>query len=329
MRKWLCLMICFVLLASNVGTAQAMETADIFENVRAQFGQIGPVSAQNSVVDTYILFQNVEEPLDCTLRWYINDVLCKEEFHFRLESGAVSELKCSVHFDNDTPADSVLWVELTYNYGSEKAVFVQTIETEPIHAAEKPDQDSYIVHVVRNQCVVIVYEKDENGEPGRVVNVFVCSPGRNNWTITGKYGAYDREVWLGLLGGVSGHYATLIWGDFLFHSVPYRGGVNYKLKAEEYNKLGEPASAGCIRLAVSDAKWIFDNCVYGTKVHLFDSEELSVVKPVSIQINLDSPNAGWDPTDPHPDNPTRARYVPKENYVFRIPQRGTVRPVRM
>ena len=243
--------------------------------------------------------------------------------------GAVSELKCSVHFGNDTPAESVLWVELTYDYGPVKAVFVQNFETEPIHAAEDPDRNSYIVHVIRNQCTVIVYEKDESGELGRVVNVFVCSPGRNNWTITGRYGAYDREVWLGLLGGVAGHYATLIWGDFLFHSVPYRGGTNSKLKAEEYNKLGEPASSGCIRMAVSDAKWIFDNCVYGTTVHLFDSEELPVVKPVSIQINLESPNSGWDPTDPHPANPTRATCIPRESRVMSLPQRSEVRRVRV
>lgn len=329
LRKWLCFLICLAVLIPGVGTAQALEPADLFEQVNAQFGPVGKVSAENSVVNTSVTFQNVAEPLDCTLRWYINDVLCKEEFHFRLENGAKSELECSVHFDNDTPQESVLWVELSIPYGVERAVFVQTFETEPIRAAEKPDADSYIVHVLRNQCTVIVYEKDETGEPGRVVNVFVCSPGRNNWTITGRYGAYDRERWLGLVGGVSGHYATLIWGDFLFHSVPYRGGSNARLKPGEYNKLGEPASAGCIRLAVSDAKWIFDNCVYGTTVHLFDAEELPVVKPVSIQINPDSPNAGWDPTDPHSDNPTRARFVPRENFVNRPPQRGPIRRVRV
>ncbi|HAH78565.1 MAG TPA: L,D-transpeptidase, partial [Ruminococcaceae bacterium] len=32
------------------------------------------------------------------------------------------------------------------------------------------------------------------------------------------------------------------------------------------DKLGEPASHGCIRLPVEDAKWIYDNIPEGTKV---------------------------------------------------------------
>lgn len=328
MHKLMCILSCVALLLSMAAVVGAAEPVEILEAMEARFGPVAPVSAENSVVRASITFENVKEPLDCTLRWYINDTLCKEEFHFRLENGAVSELVCSVHFENDTPAESVLWVELTCNTGHEKAVFRQTLETKPIEAAAEPDADSYIVHVLRNQCVVIVYEKEESGEPGRVVNVFVCSPGRNNWTITGHYGAYDREVWLSLMGGVSGHYATLIRGDFLFHSVPYRGSWNHLLKAAEYNKLGEPASEGCIRMAVSDAKWLFENCVYGTEVYLFDSEILPVEKPVSIQINLDSPHTGWDPTDPHPDNPTKAGRIPEENGVITLPDRGRVLPIR-
>lgn len=315
---------CLVLVRATVFGVAAEE----LDGVQAQFGSVTPVSAENSVVDAYVVFGNVLEPSVCTLRWYINDILCKEETVFRLEDGAISELVCSVHFGNDTPAESVLWVELTDHETGIKTVFVEKLKTQPIGAAQEPDRDSYIVHVLRNQCTVIVYEKDENGEPGRIVNVFLCSPGRNNWTITGHYGAYDREVWLGLMGGVSGHYATLIKGDFLFHSVPYRGGCNDRLKAEEYNKLGEPASAGCIRMAVSDAKWIFDNCVYGTEVYLFDSEELPVQKPVGIQIDVESPNAGWDPTDPHPDNPTRAKYIPSTSGVLWRTDRQTVRLLR-
>lgn len=322
MRKVMQSLLMICLLLSLVQPAAAAEDGGLLEQVRAQFEAPEPVSAEASVVRARVQFQNVAEPTECTLRWYINGMLCREERHFLLQSGASAELTVSFHFDNDTPAQSVLWVELTVNGDCpDKAWFVCPLETAPIGAAENPDRDTYIVHVIRDQCVVIVYEKLPEGQPGRIVNVFACSPGRNNWTITGRYGAYDREEWLGLMGGVSGHYATLIHGDFLFHSVPYRGSWNHRLKAEEYNKLGQPASEGCIRLAVSDAKWIFDNCVYGTSVHLFDAEELPVEKPVSIRIDLDSPNAGWDPTDPHPDNPTRAGYIPRQDGCLAFPKR--------
>lgn len=311
MRKWISLILCLVLLWAVLPGVLAAESENTFDEVRAQIAPVGLVTAENSVVSTYIIFQNVVESRECTLRWYINDTLCYEDRAFLLTSGAVSEFTCSVHFDNNTPAESVLWVEITASDDpNSTAVFAEPLQTQPIQAEENPDGDDYIIHVIRNQCVVIVYEKDENGEPGRVVNVFACSPGLYEWTITGRYTATSREEWLGLMDGVSGHYATLIWGDFLFHSVPYYSGSNDRLKTEEYNKLGEKASAGCIRLAVSDAKWIYDNCLSGTSVRLFDSDTLPVTKPVPIRIDPDSPYAGWDPTDPHPDNPTRAQYVP-------------------
>lgn len=311
MRKLFCLLLCLTVLGAFLPTVRAEDHPNEFAQVNAQFAPTGRITPERSVVRTDITFQNVAAERSCTLRWYINDTLCKEERNFLLTSGAVSELECSVHFDNDTPSKSVLWVEIVANDDPcTRATFTHSLLTKPIPAAEHPDGSDYIIHVLRNQCTVIIYEKDENGEPGRIVNVFVCSPGLYEWTITGRYTATSREKWLGLMDGVSGHYATLIWGDWLFHSVPYYGPQNDLLKTEEYNKLGEKASAGCIRMTVSDAKWIFDNCLSGTSVRLFDSDTLPVEKPVPIRIDPDSPNAGWDPTDPHPDNPTKAAYVP-------------------
>lgn len=311
MKKLFCLLLCLCALCSLSLPVCAAESENEFENIRGQFSPMGRVSPENSIIRTSILFQNVERNRVCTLRWYIDDVLYHEDPAFLLTPGAEAFLEVSLHFDNSTGSSAVLWAELTDNDGAgHRAVFAQTLLTRSIRSFPDPDGDDYIIHVIRNQCVVIVYERLPDGEPGRIVNVFTCSPGLNNWTITGRYTATSREEWLRLMGGVSGHYATLIWGDYLFHSVPYYSGENHRLKTEEYNKLGQPASSGCIRLAVSDAKWIYDNCKSGTKVYLFDSDTLPVVKPIPIRINPDSPNAGWDPTDPHPDNPTRSDWIP-------------------
>ncbi|MFR5209625.1 MAG: L,D-transpeptidase family protein [Clostridia bacterium] len=35
-----------------------------------------------------------------------------------------------------------------------------------------------------------------------------------------------------------------------------------------FNKLGEQASQGCVRLAVSDAKWVYDNCPQARCKHI-------------------------------------------------------------
>ena len=77
------------------------------------------------------------------------------------------------------------------------------------------------------------------------------------------------------------------------------------LEWEEYNKLGESASLGCVRLAAEDAKWIYDNCKRGTKVVVYsDTEEAGELgKPTALKIEADSPYRTWDPTDDSADNP--------------------------
>ena len=53
-------------------------------------------------------------------------------------------------------------------------------------------------------------------------------------------------------------------GEFLFHS--FATDKNGNVIQSEAKKLGHKASHGCVRLAVPDAKWIYDNIRYNTKV---------------------------------------------------------------
>jgi len=54
------------------------------------------------------------------------------------------------------------------------------------------------------------------------------------------------------------------WGIYLFHSLAMD--KNREVIPEEAEKLGQPASHGCVRLAIEDAKWIYDNIPQQTKV---------------------------------------------------------------
>ncbi|MCH9275444.1 L,D-transpeptidase [Bifidobacterium amazonense] len=54
------------------------------------------------------------------------------------------------------------------------------------------------------------------------------------------------------------------YGTYLFHTVPTDRNGNYIVS--EANKLGRPASHGCVRLTVPDAKWLYDQLPEGTKV---------------------------------------------------------------
>ena len=164
----------------------------------------------------------------------------------------------------------------------------------------------YYIEVIRNQNIVIVYGLDENKEYSKVVKVFVCSAGKGNNTPVGTFHTSKGYTWGSLFGGVYGQYSTRITGSILFHSVPYYTKNKGDLEWEEYNKLGTKASAGCIRMAVRDVKWIFDNVAAGTTVKIYDGNiPPGITKPSAIKIPADSPNKGWDPTDPDPNNPWR------------------------
>lgn len=58
------------------------------------------------------------------------------------------------------------------------------------------------------------------------------------------------------------------------------------LELEEFNKLGEQASQGCVRLAVSDAKWVYDNCPTGTNVSIYDDAENAGLSENRMQSKL-------------------------------------------
>ncbi len=161
----------------------------------------------------------------------------------------------------------------------------------------------YLVAVNRTTQTVTVYEKDEEGNYTKPLKAMICSTGDD--TPEGSFHTSDQYTWRALVGGVYGQYATRITSDILFHSVPYYAEDKSQLESEEYNKLGTPASLGCIRLRVVDCKWIYDECPSGTPVVIYDGDASTdpLGNPGFEPIDLASPNAGWDPTDPDPANP--------------------------
>lgn len=166
----------------------------------------------------------------------------------------------------------------------------------------------YKLEVNCEQNVVNVYTKDDNGEYTNCVKVMLCSVGPATPT-SGTYSLkkYGGWEWKGLFGDVYGQYATQITGNILFHSVPYtEKGNKSSLEYWEYDKLGTPASMGCVRLTVKNAKWIYDNCASGTKVTFYeDSNPGPLGKPTEQKISGETEYRNWDPTDPDKSNPWR------------------------
>ena len=156
---------------------------------------------------------------------------------------------------------------------------------------------------------VTVYCIDEEGNYTRPYLSMVCSAGYA--TPRGIFKTKERYSWHTLMGPCYGQYVTRIVGGILFHSVPYYTIHKYDLEYKQYNKLGNLASAGCIRLACNDAKWIFDNVPHGTTVVIYDnwSSVGPLGKPTPYKVNIgDIFTRGWDPTDPDKANPWGDEY---------------------
>lgn len=161
-----------------------------------------------------------------------------------------------------------------------------------------PKQSSYYIKVNRKACTVTVYAKDGNNGYIIPVKRFACSVGKANTpTPVGTFYTPAKYRWHTLMGPSYGQYCTRITKNILFHSVAGKNMTSYNLDAKDYNMLGQPASHGCVRLCVRDAKWIYDNCVLKTKVTIYDSNNPGPLgKPSTIKIPM---GQTWDPTDPN------------------------------
>lgn len=89
----------------------------------------------------------------------------------------------------------------------------------------------------------------------RPVKEWICSPGAPATpTVTGKGYSFGN--------GFTCYYYTQFYGDYLYHSVLY---YQNSFRVMD-GRLGMHLSHGCVRLDIDNAKWIYDNIPYGTKV---------------------------------------------------------------
>ncbi len=151
-------------------------------------------------------------------------------------------------------------------------------------------------------CNTVTIYKD-----GAAVYAMPCSTGTA--TPGAGYTCKLREKyrWKELDHKVYGQYCSRITDNTLFHSVPCASyGVPNSIFPNYYDKLGTRASAGCIRLMVRDAKYIYDNVPTGSKITFYSdsSNPGPLGKPQTYKISdVPSDFARWDPTDPDPSNP--------------------------
>lgn len=146
-------------------------------------------------------------------------------------------------------------------------------------------------------CVTI-YSKEKN-KKDLPIKAFPCTVGYATRLLNTTLRKNNTYRWHQLMGPTYGQFCTRIDRGMLFHSVIYRSPNKYSLIARQYNKLGITASHGCVRLAVVDAKRIYDDVRRLGKVGLTiysDAKSASPLdKPSYPKVKL---NQRFDPTDP-------------------------------
>lgn len=172
------------------------------------------------------------------------------------------------------------------------------------------------INKAQHKNTVTIFCVDEEGNYTRPYSAMVCSAG--NGTKLGVFNTMNKYSWHTLIGPSYGQYCTRIYGNVLFHSVPYATRHKYDLKHWLYNRLGSLDSLGCVRLPCNDSKWIYDNCPIGTTVVVYNDSNSPgpLGKPTPLRLDgNDIYHCGWDPTDPDSANPWGDGF--KQGYTIR------------
>lgn len=164
----------------------------------------------------------------------------------------------------------------------------------------------YTVEVDRVNGVMTIYADSARTIPVKSIRVSVGNPGTP--TPTGKYTLTSYSRWQPLMGPSWGQYGTHVngagQGGIFVHSIACGSANSYNLPVSAYYRLGSPASHGCIRTCVADAKWVYYNC-NGSTIYIFDGKYKSdevfkgpLGRRAIVPLKGTKNGGYYDPTDP-------------------------------
>ena len=130
-----------------------------------------------------------------------------------------------------------------------------------INTTNLASSNSYLIYVNLQSQTTEVF-KGSRGN-WNLIHSFTSSTGRSDApTPRGVYKVTGRGNWFFSEEFQQGaKWYVQFWGDYLFHSLPMDRSKNIV-----DSTLGTPASHGCVRLKVDEAKWLYDNIPNGATV---------------------------------------------------------------
>ncbi|WP_026835463.1 L,D-transpeptidase family protein [Eubacterium xylanophilum] len=181
--------------------------------------------------------------------------------------------------------------------------------------------NNFYIEVNRAACTVTIFMKNKDtGKYDIPVKTCTVCVGRDTSTVAGTGSLHEHSSYTPIgtysicSNGISVKYslkemhepdgsvcyarwASHIVGNVYFHSIAVGAPSHNSLPSYRFNLLGSPASAGCIRMAVADAKWIYDYASTGStvKIKVGSSKKPGPLGKLAMP---KSNGVNYDPTDP-------------------------------
>lgn len=172
-----------------------------------------------------------------------------------------------------------------------------------------PEPAKYLLMVDVTNQITRAFTYDEEGLYTVLVREMICSTGtQKNPTPLGTTIMPKKRARWGYFPTWDSHaqYLTRIDAANAFHSVLYSEPDERTLSVKSFEALGTPASHGCVRLLVSDAKWIYDNCGEGTIITVYEGE-YDPEYTMTLKPTLNSSTLRENPLPAPTPTPTYAR----------------------
>lgn len=172
----------------------------------------------------------------------------------------------------------------------------------------------YWIKINKKKNITTVYKR--YGSKWKPIRAMICTTGKNNGTPSGTFYLGKKFRWVTMTSPTGSRsneqYTCRIVGEYYLHSVWY---YDYRFNhatqsTNSFNRLGKHGSQGCVRFSTMDAKWIYDNCAYGTKITVYSSKKDGPLgRPRKIYVSTKT-RMNWDPTDPLRSNPIFKMHKP-------------------
>ena len=198
----------------------------------------------------------------------INELHPAETKHSLIFNASPEESKTSdndnLNSDASSMPDGNSNEDKTSSEEAETKGFDDELDMEEDRGIDFSNSEDFMIEVDLSRQIVLVYCKNA------LIKEMKCSGGKeSSHTPIGEFSTTEKVYyqWVAKFN-VGAYYWTRFYKDYLFHSVPFN--EDGEMIEEEYNRLGTPASHGCIRLKLDEAKWLYEKLPSGVKVSIHE-----------------------------------------------------------